>query len=391
MKHSVSRRMAVFYGTAAVLAGCGGGGGGEGDNETGPTLVLPTRPLLSIENLPRLRGVAAMTDSRLADQSSALFLGYSYIDSIGCNVLKLQLQPWEFSSGSPILPQSALRDRLLKDLEKWERLIGWCLARRIYVQIEVMHFITWPVNRVWPDDGRSLWSDATAQSELVEAIVAIAAKYQGVQGVILSPLTEPHGTTPGEIAGDHALPRSVWDGLYKRIVAAVRAIDASRWMVIEPIWSAPKYFSSITPLADSKLMYGYHVYAPHELTHQGTGEWSSSRDIQYPGLSRDEPNGAHLNWDIAQLEAYLAPAVTFGRTHQVRMEAGEFGCLRTTAPDSRARWTEDLVALLERYGHDWVYFRFEGWGVTPGYREGWAFEESEVAPILLPYFSRSRV
>ena len=45
----------------------------------------------------------------------------------------------------------------------------------------------------WPDDGRSMWKDASAQDELVQAWADLAKRFKGKKGIIFVPITEPHG------------------------------------------------------------------------------------------------------------------------------------------------------------------------------------------------------
>jgi len=47
---------------------------------------------------------------------------------------------------------------------------------------------------------------------------------------------ETHGRTADEVAGNHRLPKQVWNALYPRLAYAIHDIDPERRVVVEPIW-----------------------------------------------------------------------------------------------------------------------------------------------------------
>ena len=59
----------------------------------------------------------------------------------------------------------------------------------------------------WPDDGRSIWKDASAQDELVQAWADLAKRFKGKKGIMFVPITEPHGEMADELAGERSAKR----------------------------------------------------------------------------------------------------------------------------------------------------------------------------------------
>jgi Cellulase (glycosyl hydrolase family 5) len=126
------------------------------------------------------------------------------------------------------------------------------------------------------------------------------------------PLTEPHGETADEIAGNHALPKQVWNTLYPRLINAIRAEAPERWIIVMPIWGSVDNLVDLSVSAAPNLIYSFHFYDPHFFTHQGLqGAWPPAQSVVYPGLTRDESHEPEIFWDKSVIEQALLPAVNF--------------------------------------------------------------------------------
>lgn len=412
MKNDRKRReFLVIAGTALAATACGGGGGGATEELPGvgpqtpappaptpqtptpstPVPVKPARPALRSDAIPRLRGLGVQPQAELVNTDSPVFQRYAYVDDSGANALRLFVQPWRFETGE-LLAGATLTDKIRQDLAQWSRLIPWALERGIYVVLTMDLSIGWPVQAAWPGAGRSFWRDAQAQADFIAAWVAIAEEFKGRTGIVFDLLNEPHGVLDEDVQGNHAVPKTVWNSLYPRAVDAIRKVDPGRWLMVETIWGDADNFDDLAYLNEPRLLYSFHFYSPHEFTYQETGEWAASRGIVYPGVARDSTWHPALLWNREQLRKQMDGAQRFAARHGARIVVGEAGSGRESLGESRARWAQDVLSLFEEMGFDWLFFRFEGWGVPADFRHGWAVENSpDVEPLLLPHFAKNKV
>lgn len=149
-----------------------------------------------------------------------------------------------------------------------------------------------------------------------------------------------------------------------KMAARIRAYDAATWLVVEPPpFALPdQSFKDLMPLADTKAMYSFHFYYPHNYTHQGI--YGKPKTGPYPGMLSNFPGEAAVLWDRAALERSMQNVRDFQRKHRVRIMMGEGGVLRW-APGAE-QWADDMVSICEEYGWDWFYGGYGGWnGFNP--------------------------
>lgn len=199
-----------------------------------------------------------------------------------------------------------------------------------------------------------LFTDPACQAHLVRVWERIATRYQGARPIWGYDLVnEPVEDFVEEGCDD-------WQALAERTARAIRAIDPSRAIIVEPSsWGGPDGLRDLLPLPISNVVYSVHMYLPHAFTHQGV--YGPGPAYQYPGVIEGR------DWDQAQLEAALLPVVEFQRRHGVHIYIGEFSAIRWAPAGSAARYLEDLIDLFETYGWDWSYHAFREWN-------GWSVE-----------------
>ena len=204
-------------------------------------------------------------------------------------------------------------------------------------------------------------------------------------------LSEPHAKSVVRIWRSELAPR---------LVREVRAVDTETWLLFEPgPWGMPGGFETLEPLKDprngeSRMAYGFHMYAPHNYTHQGIGD--RPKDQAYPGMLKMFPGSPLKQWDRNALEEFMKPALDFRKKHGVRMYIGEFSVIRW-AP-GRARWVEDAISIFEENGLDWAFHSYTGWnGWNPtfppdakGNNEPDGGYEGERLKVLKKYWRRNR-
>ncbi len=198
------------------------------------------------------------------------------------------------------------------------------------------------------------WSRPDAQARFVATWQRIAERYKGrdvIWGFDL--LNEPDDRDVRDGCED-------WQALAGRAARAIRAIDPERTLIVEPPgWGGPQGFAGFLPLDVPRVVYSFHLYAPHAYTHQHLH--APGVPVPYPGRVGDRM------WDRAAIAADLRPALDFAARYRVHLYVGEFSAIRW-APGAE-QYLADLAGLFNEYGWDWTYHAFREW-------QGWDLELS---------------
>ncbi len=319
------------------------------------------------------------------DWSDSNLSNWNYISKFpesGGNVFRIFITP--FADGKALLPGQSLTLRLVESLKRYNEVIEWALSKKIYVILAFNPYYSWPPPAAnWPDDGRSLWLDTSAQDELIEAWEYLANLYAGKNGIIFDLINEPHGDTNEE----KLIERSVWNSLHQRITDAIQVIDPTRWVMISPIWGDAEYFVDLAVNNSAKVIYSFHFYNPHFFTHQGNGSNPAAGTVVYPGYTQDASWDPVRYWDKNVLEEKLQPAITFRDTNNVRVICAEYGSSFSAPESSRHRWVEDLLGLLEDNYLGHIYFLFEGIPSTS--QSGWSYESTSFESIVTKILAKN--
>ena len=151
------------------------------------------------------------------------------------------------------------------------------------------------------------------------------------------------------------MPANVtWKALATDIGNAIRSVDSTRALVIEPApWGTAESFANFgAPLAFNNTVYSFHFYTPHLLTHQG---------IDNP-IGTAYPSALVNNADL--LKSLAIPA-TWAKTYKTDpLYVGEFSCIRWAPGSSALNYIKDATAYFETQGWSWTYhsyLEFDGW------------------------------
>jgi len=242
--------------------------------------------------LPRLRGAMVSPN----------------IDAAGLRVLgrdwKANLIRWQLiRHGRPGQP-SSLEDYdtwLEGELKRLDVALPLCQEYGLYVVVD-LHSPPGgkaTVSGYVGSDDR-LFTDPACQERFVRLWERIATRYQDAQPIWGYDLAnEPVEDLVEEGCDD-------WQALAERAARAIRAIDATRAIMVEPAsWGGPGGLSDLVPLSVSNVVYSVHMYIPHAFTHQGVH--GTGPAYRYPGVIEGKP------WDNAQHEAALQPVIEFQR------------------------------------------------------------------------------
>ncbi len=192
---------------------------------------------------------------------------------------------------------------------------------------------------------------AVAPSLVEERFVALWAQLAGhfrdrPPQVLFELLNEPHGTVTPER----------WNALLRRTLAAVRAEDPDRMVLVGPGESnIAQYLPRLDLPDDPALIVTIHDYAPTDFTFQGAN-WM------------DHPPPAGLKCcdrsQIAEIVLPLDIAAAWGKQHHRPIYLGEFGAIDRADLESRATFTRTMRDAAEQRGMSWAYWEFDaGFGV----------------------------
>lgn len=222
----------------------------------------------------------------------------------------------------------------------------------------------------------NLWVDPIAQDAFVFNWETFARRYQGVPSAQLSfdLLNEP----PKE--GERGFTREIHEQLMRRTVAAIRAIDPQREIVLNGVNGG---HLAIPELADLGVIHSGRGYQPMSVSHFGATWWSPPggwTHSDYPG----EWNGKH--WDLAQLREFYTPWREV-QAQGVSVHIGECGCYKQTPNDVAMRWLTDLFGLYHEYGWGYAPWNFEGdFGIINHGRPGTVYETIDGYAVDRAYF-----
>jgi aryl-phospho-beta-D-glucosidase BglC (GH1 family) len=217
------------------------------------------------------------------------------------------------------------------------------------------------------------WNTPRLRRSIAGLWEKLALKYgQDPRVVAFDLINEP--VAPG--SDEQAAER--WGEFAQELAFAIRRHASNKTLIVEPTpWGLPKGFRRLKKLDDRNVVYSFHFYEPHAVTHQGLPGHSES--VEYPS-----PPGAHgRSFDKAWLSEVLAPVREFARDNNVAILVGEFSCVRWAPEKSAARYVADAISLFEEAGWAWLYHAFREY-------DAWDAEMDAAAPRTLAPGERAR-
>jgi aryl-phospho-beta-D-glucosidase BglC (GH1 family) len=147
------------------------------------------------------------------------------------------------------------------------------------------------------------WDDPSLQADIVRHWGQIAARLKDQPALQAYDLVnEPIVPATARVRD----AKATWHKLAAAAAGEVRRVDPHTPVMIEPTpWGLPGSFAGTEPLKLPGLVYSFHMYAPHEFTHQGLPNYTEQRS--YPGRG----------WDKQRLSAELQAARRFAGLHRV--------------------------------------------------------------------------
>jgi endoglucanase len=283
-----------------------------------------------------------------------------FMKSCGATVVRLPLNYRHFEDDRrPFEYLEAGFARLDEALDRCER-------RGLYAILD-LHAIQGCQNSDWHCDNESrhslLWEHPHFQDRLVALWKELARRYKGravVAGYDLmnEPLCNAHRGRFSSVARYERGWARI-NALYRRLVGAIREIDAETIVFLEGDYFATLFEGLDAPFAPNL------AYSSHNYNAAGFG----------PGAYPGELGGRR--WDAAaQDEIFLATeGVRFSKAHDVPLWVGEFGSVFNgppgEAPD-RLRALDDQLGAFDRFGAHWTTWTYKDVGVM-----GWVTLDPE--------------
>lgn len=234
-----------------------------------------------------------------------------------------------------------------------DRVVDWCERHGLYVILDAHAVPGWQ-NTDWSCDnacGRALfWKEPHYQDRYVSWWERLAERYRGrdvVAGYDL--LNEPVANAPPSGGFDKPNYQSGWNAinqLYRRTVAAIRAIDPDHIIFLEGDGYSERFSGLDAPFTDN-LVYSSHAYSKAGF---GPGPYPSEA------------------WNIdSQRGDFLATeGARFAKEHRVPHWVGEFGAVYNGPAgevDDRLHALEDQLAVYESEGAHWTLWTYKDCGV----------------------------
>lgn len=193
---------------------------------------------------------------------------------------------------------------------------------------------------------REDWDRSSLTELLTNVWMPLVKKYKNDDVVVAFDIVnEP---IPDKLT--HSAGAEYWESIALDVIDSIREVS-NKVVIYEPApWGLPNSFKWFKVLNHDNVVYSFHMYDPHEFTHQGINQYTES--YMYPNESK--------GWDIDYLRNKILPVVQFQQDHNVPIYVGEFSAIRY-AGDSRTNYIRDLLLLWNEHDWAWTFHSLKGW------------------------------
>jgi hypothetical protein len=174
----------------------------------------------------------------------------------------------------------------------------------------------------------------------------------------------------------------MFNRLIREITRAIREVDQEKWITIDfgDGWANGDHAFATIPTGDPRTVYQYHLYYKHDNIIEGR-----TPELFYPSWDRAAPTFSNTQEQFANR---LLDSVIYQVVHAVPVWCGEFGGSINNPNQEMLLWTEDHCNWMERMGHGWNWWNFDG---TSYGRTGlMAGEITSPAVLVLKRFAHRR-
>jgi endoglucanase len=258
-----------------------------------------------------------------------------YIDKVASVFTTVRL-PVRWTNHAALTADATLDPEFAKRVD---RAVDALLVKGMYVILDLHHYSQ--ISGDPPHPQEKTVDPAVVEERLVNIWRQLALRYQDRPPQLLFELlNEPHGRLDAE----------AWNALAPRVLAAVRASNPTRTVLIGPVeWNSIQELPKLRLPPDRNLIVSIHNYDPFKFTHQG---------IEY--MAHPFPTGTTC-CDARQRKMVtdaLDAAVKWSRDKGYPLHLGEFGAYEAADLKSRATYTRLVRDEAERRGIGWAYWEF---------------------------------
>lgn len=279
---------------------------------------------------------------------------FQNIKSLGCDVIRLPINLFYMTNGSP----DYTVDPLFYDF--LDQAADWAEELQIYLIID-NHTI---------DDLAS--KNPYLETVLTKVWTQVADHYKNRTNFILyEVLNEPNGT----------VTTANWGGIQKKAIDAIRTVDTKHTIIVGAAgFNTYNELASLPVYSDANLIYTFHFYDPFVFTHQGASWVTPSMvplaNVPFPYNSSampSTPSSLVGTWIASSLASYSTDgtlakvkslidiAATFKTSRNVKVYCGEFGVYMQNSPNTdRTYWYSEVRKYLESKGIPWTTWDYQG-------------------------------
>ena len=281
----------------------------------------------------------------------------AHMASLGANVLRIPLNYRDFEDDDRPFEYK------MEGFKRLDEALKWCEKYKIYAILDMHAAAGWQNNHWHCDNERGasmLWRHPHFQDRLVGFWELVAKRYKDNPVVAgYEVLNEPNsgcpdGEHPFDFYGNYKPDWDRMNALYRRVVAAIRAIDKKHMIFLEGD-NYGRYFSGLDAPMDDNLVYSSHNYVAPGF---GPGE--------YPGYFHS-PDGLNY-WDInrQRVELLKHEGMKYSLKYDVPLLIGEFGSQYNGPADDvpyRLQSMKDQLAVYNENGIHWTTWTYKDAGV----------------------------
>lgn len=254
-----------------------------------------------------------------------------------------------------------------------DKVVDWTQERDIYLILD-LHKAPGHTFEVREKKVNDLWEEGTDSRKRFLAIWNMLSKrFSRSDKVMYEPMNEP--TAPES---------KDWYQLLDKTIETIRKNDTNHYIVVESnMWATAGTFNEMKKYDDEKILYSFHFYEPHIVTHQ-LAEWVPfvyeniyRKKVPYPGkpqglenikekMEKVAPHFAQFfedqgkEWDKQELINFLKPVIDFKEKYpEAPLFCGEFGVNVKADPETRRNWLKDLIAILKEYKISYAYWSYK--------------------------------
>jgi endoglucanase len=288
-----------------------------------------------------------------------------FIDSLGFDHVRIPIDEQEMwdENGKPIAEAFNCLNNCLNWCEKYDI--------RAIVDLHIVrahHF-----NAGNEGGTNTLWTDSTAQANFINIWMRLSDILKNRKNSLVA----------YEILNEAVAPEhNDWNKLMNKAVAAIRAREPERTLIIGPnMWQiAPNLQYLKLPEGDKNIILSFHTYSPLPFTHY-KANWTKLKSytgpVHYPGQIItnedyekyiDKSNQALVDgmaealqvWNKEKLLEVFKSGLEFARSKNLQLYCGEFGCMPTVERKDRLAWYSDMIDILEENGVAWSNWEYKG-------------------------------